>query len=79
MTLIGLKVVFSIAVFAMGAFGVLFPSALRRAASGDRFMAWGDTFAGGVLGGAGLVHLLSGGALILTPYARFPALTALVP
>ena len=79
MSLIGLKLVFSITVFAMGAFGVMFPSALRRAASGDRFMAWGDTFAGGVLGGAGLVHLLSGGALILTPYARFPALPALVP
>jgi zinc transporter 1/2/3 len=62
MSLIGLKVVFSIAVFAMGAFGVLFPWALRRSASGDRFMVWGDTFAGGVLGGAGLVHLLSGGA-----------------
>jgi zinc transporter 1/2/3 len=62
MSLTGLKVVFSIAVFAMGAFGVLFPWFPRRAASGERFMVWGDTFAGGVLGGAGLVHLLSGGA-----------------
>ncbi len=62
MDIIELKVVFSIAVFIMGAFGVLFPLALRSGAYGSRFMVWGDTFAGGVLGGAGLVHLLSGGA-----------------
>jgi zinc transporter 1/2/3 len=62
MSLVELKVIFSAAVFIMGAFGVLFPWILMRGESGHRFMAWGDTFAGGVLGGAGLVHLLSGGA-----------------
>ena len=61
MSLVWLKVIFSIAVFVAGAFGVLFPWALVRGAPGDRFITWGDTFAAGVLGGAGLVHLLSGG------------------
>ena len=58
MSLVWLKVIFSIAVFVAGAFGVLFPWALVRGAPGDRFITWGDTFAAGVLGGAGLVHLL---------------------
>ncbi len=62
MQLVELKLIFSAAVFVMGAFGVLFPWALKSRRGGDRFMIWGDTFAGGVLGGAGLVHLLSNGA-----------------
>ena len=61
MSLIDLKVILSAAIFVTGAAGVLLPWILRGGASGDRFMVWGDTFAGGVLGGAGLVHLLSGG------------------
>jgi zinc transporter 1/2/3 len=62
MHMVELKVVFAVAVFITGAFGVLSPWAWRGGRTGDRFMIWGDTFAGGVLGGAGLVHLLSGGA-----------------
>ena len=62
MQIVELKVIFAIAVFITGVFGVLLPWALRRGGAGDRFMIWGDTFAGGVLGGAGLVHLLSNGA-----------------
>jgi zinc transporter 1/2/3 len=61
MSLVELKVIFSVLVFITGAFGVLFPWIMRFGTSTDRFMALGDTFAGGVLGGAGLVHLLSGG------------------
>jgi zinc transporter 1/2/3 len=61
MSLAEWKVVFSVAVFATGILGVLLPWALGRGASSPRFMAWGDTFAGGVLGGAGLMHLLSDG------------------
>jgi zinc transporter 1/2/3 len=62
MSLTVLKVIFSAVVFVTGASGVLVPWVLRGRSSGERFMVWGDTFAGGVLGGAGLVHLLSGGA-----------------
>lgn len=62
MHLMELKVIFAAAVFATGALGVLAPWALRITRTEDRFMIWGDTFAGGVLAGAGLVHLLSGGA-----------------
>jgi len=43
-------------------------------------MAWGDTFAGGVLGGAGLVHLLSGGAdafRTIAPGMNYPLAFAL--
>ncbi len=62
MSLTELKVIFSVLVFISGGAGVLIPWALNDGAPGERFMAWGDTFAGGVLAGAGLVHLLSGGA-----------------
>jgi zinc transporter 1/2/3 len=61
MQIVELKVIFAVAVFITGIFGVLFPWALRSGRIGDRFMIWGDTFAGGVLGGTGLVHLLSNG------------------
>jgi solute carrier family 39 (zinc transporter), member 1/2/3 len=62
MQIVELKVIFAVAVFITGVFGALIPWALRSGRAGDRFMIWGDTFAGGVLGGAGLVHLLSSGA-----------------
>jgi zinc transporter 1/2/3 len=61
MQLVEYKVVFAIGVFIMGSFGVLLPWVRRSGRAGDRFMIWGDTFAGGVLGSAGLVHLLSNG------------------
>ena len=62
MQIVELKVIFAVAVFITGVFGALIPWALRNGRSDDRFMIWGDTFAGGVLAGAGLVHLLSSGA-----------------
>ncbi len=60
MNIVELKVVFAIAVFITGVFGVFIPWMIGGGRSHNRFMAWGDTFAGGVLGGAGLIHLLSG-------------------
>lgn len=75
MSIVELKVIFSVAVFITGVFGVLSPWALRSIRGGDRFTVWGDTFAGGVLGGAGLVHLLSSGAAgfqQLTPGLVYP-------
>ncbi len=75
MSLIELKIIFSVVVFVCGMAGVLLPWARRGGAPGERFMAWGDTFAGGVLGGAGLVHLLSGGVegfRNLTPGLNYP-------
>jgi len=62
MGLTELKLIFSAVVFAGGAIGVLLPWTLERGPYRERFMALGDTFAGGILGGAGLVHLLSSGA-----------------
>ena len=62
MHLVALKLIFTAVVFTTGALGVLAPWALSIVGTGDRFMIWGDTFAGGVLAGAGLVHLLSDGA-----------------
>jgi len=75
MSLIELKAIFSVAVFIGGGAGVLLPWVLKGGAPGERFMAWGDTFAGGVLAGAGLVHLLSGGAdgfRSLAPGVNYP-------
>ena len=74
-SLIELKAIFSGLVFIGGGVGVLLPWALGRGERADRWMAWGDAFAGGVLGGAGLVHLLSGGAdefRALAPALKYP-------
>jgi zinc transporter 1/2/3 len=79
-SLLWLKIVFSAAVLVTGAAGVLLPWVLRSAARNERFVAWGDTFAGGVLGGAGLIHLLSGGAAgfrQIVPTLRYPLAFAL--
>jgi zinc transporter 1/2/3 len=75
MGMVELKVVFSAVVFLIGMLGALFPWIMRSVWAGDRFMIWGDTFAGGVLGGAGLVHLLSSGAAgfqALAPGQAYP-------
>jgi solute carrier family 39 (zinc transporter), member 1/2/3 len=75
MNLTELKLIFSVLVFIGGAFGVLIAWAPRGGAAGERFMAWGDTFAGGVLAGAALVHLMSAGAdsfRALDPSIKFP-------
>jgi hypothetical protein len=47
MNLIELKLTFSAIVFIGGAFGVLIAWVPRGGATGERFMAWADTFAGG--------------------------------
>lgn len=75
MSLVGLKAIFSLAVFMAGALGVLLPSALGRGAPGQRFMARGDTLAGGMLAGAGLVHLLSGGGRASFVWMRITAIS----
>lgn len=61
MSLLSLKVAAALLVLAIGASGAFLPWILRAKAPSDRSLARGDTFAGGVLGGAGLVHLLAGG------------------
>ena len=75
MSLIALKAIFCGLVFICGGVGVLLPWVLGRGDRAERLMAWGDAFAGGVLGGAGLVHLLSGGAnefRALAPALEYP-------
>ena len=75
MGLTTLKIIFSLAVFFTGAFGTLFPWVRKQESSGDRFMIWGDTLAGGALFGAGLLHLLSGsveGFRSLSPGLSYP-------
>jgi len=56
-----LKVVFAVVVAATGIVGALVPWSLRGRGSSDRTLGLTHTFAGGVLGGAGLIHLMSGG------------------
>jgi solute carrier family 39 (zinc transporter), member 1/2/3 len=75
MSLIELKAIFSGLVFICGGVCVLLPWVLGRGDRAERLMAWGNAFAGGVLGGAGLVHLLSGGAnefRALAPALEYP-------
>jgi hypothetical protein len=75
MGLVEKKTIFSALVFISGGVGVLLPWARGRRAPAERLMGWGNAFAGGVLGGAGLVHLLSGGAdefRALAPGLNYP-------
>jgi len=62
MALLLLKAGFALVVLCTGLFGAMLPWRLRAGGGHERLMMWGDTFAAGVLGGAGLLHLLSGGA-----------------
>jgi zinc transporter 1/2/3 len=56
-----LKVAFAVVVVVIGIAGALIPWVLRGRGSSDRTLGLSHTFAGGVLGGAGLIHLLSSG------------------
>ena len=60
-SLFWIKIGFAAIVLAVGLVGASLPWLLDRRASSDRTLALGDTFAGGVLGGAGLIHLLDDG------------------
>jgi zinc transporter 1/2/3 len=74
------KVIFSVLVFISGGLGVLLPWVGIRGDHRERFMVWGDTFSGGILAGAGLVHLLNGGTAkfhALAPQVKFPLAFAL--
>jgi zinc transporter 1/2/3 len=61
MNLFLIKTGFALAIFVLGWIGALLSLLPRRGTTSVKIMALGDTFAGGVLGGAGLIHLLSGG------------------
>jgi zinc transporter 1/2/3 len=70
-----LKTAFALVVLATGVLGALLPWALRSKTPGERILARGDTFAGGVLGGAGLLHLLGDGIdglHALAPRQQYP-------
>lgn len=80
MRLIELKLFFAATVFVAGGLGILFAWARKGRTHPERFMAWGDSFAGGVLGGAGLLHLLSSGSeqfRKLAPRLHYPFAFAL--
>ncbi len=61
MSLAWIKVCAALLVLAVGLAGAVLPWGSRLLRPTDRMLALGDTFAGGVLGGAGLIHLLGGG------------------
>ncbi len=56
-----LKVAFAVVVAAIGLFGTYVPWILGKRGASERVLALSDTFAGGVLGGAGIIHLLGAG------------------
>ncbi|MCV2393885.1 ZIP family metal transporter [Actinotalea sp. M2MS4P-6] len=56
--LVLVKLAFAVLVAAVGLVGTWVPWLLGRRAADDRVLALSDTFAAGVLGGAGLIHLL---------------------
>ena len=60
-TLYGIKLAFAAVVAVIGLVGALLPWILGGRGASARTLALSDTFAGGVLGGAGLIHLLGSG------------------
>lgn len=56
-----LKIAIAVVVATVGLAGTLLPWFLNGRKARDRILALSDTFAGGVLGGAGLIHLLGDG------------------
>lgn len=56
-----IKVAFAAVVAVVGLSGTLLPWVLGGRGASERGLALSDTFAGGVLGGAGIIHLLGGG------------------
>lgn len=67
------KIIFAAVVAAVGLAGSLLPWILGRRVASNRVLALSDTFAGGILAGAGLIHLL--GAGIDSFHAALPGLT----
>ncbi len=56
-----IKLAFAVVVAAVGLSGSLLPWLVGGRGTSDRALALSDTFAAGVLGGAGLIHLLGSG------------------
>jgi zinc transporter 1/2/3 len=54
----GIKLALLLAILAAGALGSALPLLRRNAASSDRILGWGNSFAAGVFLAAGLVHML---------------------
>lgn len=74
-TLLWVKVALAVAVGAVGLIGTASPWLLRRRTASERALALADTFAAGVLGGAGLIHLLGSGMTAFAtalPTVSFP-------
>lgn len=59
--LFAFKIAIAVAVAIVGLAGTILPWFLDERKARDRILALSDTFAGGVLGGAGLIHLLGDG------------------
>jgi hypothetical protein len=75
MALPWVKVIFAVVVLTVGLLGAFLPWSLRTLSPSDRTLALGDTFAGGVLGGAGLIHLLNRGLhgfRVVAPLLGYP-------
>ncbi len=56
-----IKVAFAAVVAVVGLVGSFLPWIIGGRGAGERLLSLSDTFAGGVLGGAGIIHLLGGG------------------
>ena len=73
--LIEIKIGFLLIIYLFGLAGGILPWVMSKETSHDRFLAMGDTFAGGVLVGAGLIHLLSSGVedfKLVVPNSNYP-------
>ncbi len=74
------KLVLAVVVGLVGIAGTAVPWLLGRRTASDRGLAIADTFAAGVLGGAGLIHLLGSGQAMFAsalPEVEFPIALAL--
>lgn len=58
MELLGTKLAFMVGILVVGWAGAALPLISRAAASGGRFMSWGNAFSAGIFLGIGLIHML---------------------
>jgi len=75
MSLLLIKLITIVVIFASGVIGGLLPRVIGKAKRGNEFLMLGSAFSGGVFLGAGLIHLLGDGLELMDQFvshAEFP-------
>ena len=72
MSLIAIKVVAAVAIFAVGVLGGVIPFLATRHHASHRFFSLGNSLAGGIFLGAGFIHLMPEASEVLDEVVKYP-------